>query len=223
MPSTENWWTGEIDWSAPAGRLLEQFVASLPADRAFRLTIYGSAPLQMTVDRQLLSGDVDVFSDDDEDLSTLVKAVNRDSAEGGLYIEPGFELSFRTSPRWRQRAKTIRRGSVTITLPHPLDILIGKLDRLEVKDLRAFERVIQLTGHPTSEELKLELQNAVDLFRPAFDAESPNRYPDNTRRLWQEIFHAEIDVRRDIIEPAMTRRRQGYGELPPDYKSILGR
>jgi hypothetical protein len=101
--------------------------------------------------------------------------------------------------------------------------LIGKLDRLEAKDLKAFERVIQLTGHPTAQELKIELQNAVDLFRPAFDDDSPNRYPENTCRLWQEIFHSEIDVRRDIIEPAMTRRRQGYGEPPPGYKSILGK
>jgi hypothetical protein len=222
MPSIENWWTGKIDWAAPAGRLLEQFIASLPPDRPFRFTVYGSAPLQLTVDRELLSGDVDVFADDDEDLAALVRAAHLDPTHGGLYLEAGFELSFRTSPRWRQRAKTIQRGHVSITLPHPLDILIGKLNRLEAKDLKAFERVIQLTGHPTAEELKAELQNAVDLYRPAFEDDSPNRYPENTRRLWGEIFHSEIDVRRDIIEPAMIRRRQGYGDAATDYKSILG-
>jgi len=60
------------------------------------------------------------------------------------------------------------------------------------------------------------------LFRPAFDEDSPNCYPENTRRLWREVFNAEIDLRRDIIEPAIARRRQGYGEPPPDYKGILG-
>jgi hypothetical protein len=105
---------------------------------------------------------------------------------------------------------------------HPLDILIGKLDRLDAKDLKAFERTIQLTGHPTADELKRELQNAVDLFRPAFDDDSPNRYPENTRKLWRELFHAEIDVRLEIIEPAIVRRKQGYGETPPDYKRTLG-
>jgi hypothetical protein len=101
--------------------------------------------------------------------------------------------------------------------------LIAKLHRLDAKDVKAFERVIELTGHPTAEEFKLELENAVDLFRPAFDEDSPNHFPENTRRLWREIFHADIHVRRDIIEPAISRRNYGFGETPPDYKSSLGR
>ncbi len=223
MPSIKNWWTAEIDWATPAGRLLRQFVATLPQGRPFHLTLYGSAPLQLTVDRQLMSGDVDLFSDDDdEDLPTLVAAAKLDKTHGGFYLEPGFELSFRTSPRWRRRAAKVQRGNVTLTIPHPLDILIGKLNRLEAKDLKAFERVIQLSGHPTAAELRRELQAAVDLFRPAFDEDSPNRYPDNTRRLWREIFHAEIDVRGDIIEPAIARRKQGSGASPRDYKRSLG-
>jgi predicted nucleotidyltransferase len=71
MPSTKNWWAGAIDWTTPAGQLLQKFLATLPRDRPFRFTLYGSAPLQLTVDRQLMSGDVDLFSDDDEDLSAL--------------------------------------------------------------------------------------------------------------------------------------------------------
>jgi hypothetical protein len=225
MNSTKNyssWWAGEIDWTAPAGQLLEKFLKSLPASRPFHVTVYGSAPLQLTIDRQLLSADVDIFSDDDEDLSALVAAAKLDKGHGNIYLEPGFKLSFRTSPDWPRRAKTIQRANVRLTFPHPLDILIGKLHRLDAKDLKAFQRVIEITGHPTAEEFKHELQNALDLFRPAFDEDSPNRYPENTRRLWQEIFHADIDVRREIIEPAIARQRVGYGETPPGYKAIIG-
>ena len=222
MSSIKNWWTGEIDWATPAGELLKKFLASLPREQSFHLTLYGSAPLQLTVDRQLMSGDVDLFSDDTVDLPALVAAAKLDKTHGGFYLEPGFELSFRTSPRWRQRAKTLQLDNVTLTLPHPLDILIGKLNRLDAKDLKAFERTHQLTGHPTRDELKLELQNAVDLFRPAFNEDAPNCYPENTRRLWREIFQTEIDIQREIIEPALARRKQGYGETPPDYKRALG-
>lgn len=222
MPSTESWWSAEIDWSRPAGQILRKFVTALPTDRPFHLTVFGSAPLQLTVDRDLLSGDVDIFSDDDEDLTALIEAAKLDKTQGGLYVEPGFELSFRTSPRWRRRAKVVQLGSVTLTFPHPLDILIGKLDRLDAKDLEAFRRVIEISGHPTANELMVELQSAVDLFRPEFDEDSPNRYPENTRRLWRELFHGDIDIRREIVEPAIARRRQGYGESPPDYKGALG-
>jgi hypothetical protein len=202
--------------------VLQKFLATLPKDRVFHLTIFGSAPLQLTVDRRLLSADVDLFSDDDEDLSAWIEAARLDKSRGGIYLEPGFELSFRTSPRWRRRAKTIQHENVQLTIPHPIDILIGKLDRLDAKDLEAFERIIQLTGHPTATEMKRELQNAVDLFRPAFDEDSPNRVPENTNRLWREIFRSEIDVRQEIIEPGIGRRRQGYGEPPPNYRKALG-
>lgn len=221
MPSTKNWWNAEIDWTTPAGVLLEKFLALIPKDQSFHLTLYGSAPLQLTVDHKMLSADVDLFSEDDVDLEALVKSAGLDKSQGGFYLEPGYELSFRTTSRWRQRAISVQRGNVTITIPHPIDILIGKLDRLEPKDLIAFQRVIQLTGHPTESELLTELQNAVDLFRPGFDEESPNRYPENTRRLWRELFKTEIDVHSQIIAPAIERRRRGYGDPPPDYKGSL--
>lgn len=223
MTSTENWWRAEIDWETPAGQFLKKFLALLPAERPFRITLYGSAPLQLTIDRNLLSGDVDLFSNDEEDLSPIIRTHKLDKEHGGnLHLEAGFELSFRTSPRWRERAKTFQLGKVSLTLPHPLDILIGKLDRLAPKDLEAFRRVMAVTGHPLAEEMKHELQNAVDLFRPGFDEESPNRYLENTERLWEEVFKSRIDVRKEIIEPALVRRKQGYGETPPDYKQMLG-
>ena len=221
MNSTENWWRAEINWDTPAGQILRKFLALLPPDRAFSITLYGSAPLQMTVDRSLLSGDVDFFSDNDEDLAPLIRILHLDKEHGGFYLEAGFELNFRTSPRWRARAKSLHLANVTLTVPHPLDILIGKLDRLAPKDVEAFNRVITTTGHPTVEEMKRELQNAVDLFRPGFDEESPSRFRANTEQLWREVFKTEIDVQKEIIAPAIARRKQGYGEPPPDYLGIL--
>lgn len=222
MPSTENWWNGAVEWSTPAGELLKAFLAGLPQDRNYRFTVYGSAALQLTVARDLLSGDVAIFSNDGEDLTALIAGGPFDKEHGGLYLDSGFELSFRTSPRWRERAKVFNLGNATITIPHPVDILIGKLDRLEDKDMRAFERVRAVTGHPTAEEFIKELQGAVDLFRPSFEEESPNRYLENTERLWRTLFGAEIDVRNQIIAPALARRRQGYGHSTPNYKSRLG-
>jgi hypothetical protein len=221
MPSTKNWWSGEVDWSTPAGQVLKQFLSSLPGDRIFRFTLYGSAPLQLTVDRELMSADIDIFSDGEEDLRALIEAAKLGRTQSKIYLDPGYELSFRTSPRWILRAKRVQAGKVDLTIPHPLDILISKLSRLEEKDLEAFRRVQQLVGRPTAEELKEELQNAVDLFRPAFEEESPNRFGENTERLWRELFGSEIDVRKEIIEPAQARRNESFGEPRVDYKAKL--
>jgi hypothetical protein len=49
-----------------------------------------------------------------------------------------------------------------------------------------------------------------------------NHYPENTGRLWRDVFHGEIDVRREIIEPAIARRRVGYGPTLPGYKMMPG-
>ncbi len=222
MISTDNWWRAEINWETPAGQFLKNFLALLPASRQFQITLYGSAPLQLTVDHSLLSGDVDLFSGDDQDIAAMISELKLDQEHSGIfYLEAGYELSFRTSPRWRGRAKIFELHNVSLTIPHPIDILIGKLDRLAEKDLEAYRRVIAVTGHPTAAEMKHELQNAVDLFRPSFDEESPNRFKENTERLWREIFKSEIDVRTEIIQPAIARRKEGYGEEAPDYKSIL--
>lgn len=224
MSSTaiSDWWRGDVDWETPAGLLLRRFIATLPAERPFHLVLYGSAPLQLTLNRAWLSADVDFFSEDDEDLTGLVRRAGLAKEQGDFHLEPGFRLSFRTTSRMGARAKSVQLGHVMVTIPHPIDILIGKLDRLDPKDLLAFRRVIDLTGHPTRDELLRELQNAVDLFRPAFEEELPNRYPENAVRLWRELWQADLDVRKDIIGPALARRREGYGEAPPDYKRALG-
>jgi hypothetical protein len=219
--ATLDWWRGEVDWETPAGQLLRRFFATLPSERRYHFILYGSAPLQLTLNRAWTSADVDFFSDDDEDFNEWVRHLNLAKGQADFYLEPGFRLSFRTTSHMRARAKTVQLGNVAVTIPHPLDILIGKLDRLDPKDLLAFRRVIDLTGHPTREEFLRELQNAVDLFRPAFDEESPNRYPENAVRLWRELWQTDLDLRRDIIAPALARRRAGYGETPPDYKRAL--
>ena len=207
-------WTTEIDWTAPAGVALKRLFAELPQDREFQITLFGSSPLQIGLEKSFLSADVDLFSRDD-DTEVVRAAVGRASltkAEGRLYVEVCVQWNFRTSPRWSDRAYRTQVGNIALTLPHPIDILIAKLHRLADKDLAAFRLVIERMGHPTEDEMRRELQIAVDLFRPNFDEEMIGDITANTRVLWQELWGKDINVRQEIIAPAVALRNKGYLE-----------
>ena len=213
-------WAGSIDLTTRAAHLLQKLAAALPQDREFSITVFESAPIQICVDSSLSSADVDVFSETEELREWTDRAgLGQDKAE--FYIQVSSELNFRTSQRWKGRTQSARIGNCTFIFPHPIDILIAKLNRLDDKDIRAFRAVIAKTGHPTEPELIKELQLAVDLFRPSFDEEQGHDMGNNCRRLWPLIFGREIDPRAEIIAPALAIRKAGYGEPTRDYKQEL--
>jgi hypothetical protein len=213
-------WAGSIDLSTAAGQLLKQLIAVLPKNRAFEITVFGSAPLQIMIDSRLNSADVDLFSDAEE-MRELVERAGLGQDRAAFYIQVSSELNFRTSPRWKDRLSITTVDHCTIRFPHPIDILIAKLNRLDEKDIEAFRVVMRKTGHPTEAELIHELQMAVDLFRPSFDEEQGHDLANNCRRLWPIIYRREIDPRAEIIAPALKKRRDGYGEPTRDYKQEL--
>ena len=219
-------WVGNIDWETPAGRTLRALIDALPPEREVHLSLFGSSPLQLAVESTFTSNDVDLFADETYDhVAEVIERAGLGDRERDVYIQLCMEGNFRTSPRWKDRAYTTRVGHVTLTLPAPIDILIAKLHRLEDKDLRAFRLVIERTGHPTEAELRRELQFSVDLYRPAFDEEMIGDITTNTRVLWRELWGKEINVRQEIIAPALEARRKGYEPdiARMDYKAELRR
>jgi len=213
-------WAGSINLNTRAAELLRRIASVLPPSREFTITVFGSAPIQICVDSTLTSADVDVFSDF-EPLREIVDQAGLGQDKAAFYVQVSSELNFRTSPRWKDRTQSTKIGHVTFVFPHAIDILIAKLNRLDEKDVRAFEVVRAKTGHPTEAELIKELQLAVDLFRPGFDEEQGHDLANNCRRLWPLIFGREIDPRAEIIAPALAIRKAGYGEPTRDYKQEL--
>lgn len=218
-------WIKEINWRSPAAVALKTLFAKLPSDKQFHITLFGSSPLQLGLDESFLSADVDLFGADDERafLTEIVAQAGLAKNDERLYVQVCLPGNFRTSPRWGRRAFTTQVGNVTLTLPHPIDILIAKLHRLAEKDLAAFRLVIDRTGHPTEDELRQELQFAVDLYRPNFDEEMVGDITTNTRVLWHELWGKDIDVRKEIIRPAIEARRDGYDFPKTDYRAELQR
>lgn len=223
-------WSPEINWKTPAGEALLALFEALPRNLEWAITLFGSSPLQLTLEPSFTSADVDLYAGSwDETYAELKDAVHRIGLEKevstGIYIQVCVPSNFRTNPLWLTRAYTTQVGHVRLTLPHPIDILIAKLPRLEEKDLRAYRLVIEKTGHPTEAEMRRELQASVDLYRPNFDEELIGDITTNTAVLWQELWGKSINVRQEIIAPALEARRKGYEpDLPRvDYKADLRR
>jgi hypothetical protein len=214
----------KIDWKGKAGERLDQMARALPSHPRLELTVFGSAPLQLMVERTFLSEDIDVSPAEGtyDYLTTFVEDHGWAKGQTDFYIQVCDHLAFRTTSDWLSRSVQVRRCNHLFIFPHPWDILVSKLQRLDPKDVQAFKLVIRHTGHPTEAEFARHLQNAVDLYRPKFDEESARGdMLINTRILWQTLWNKEIDVRAEIIRPALERARHDYQQIDPTLKTRL--
>jgi hypothetical protein len=214
-------WQPEINWETPAGQILDKLVNALPADRPWRIIVFRSSPLQLGIDPTFLSGDVDVIPS--EEIEGFCRTARLLEGQAGVYIESCTAAAFTASADWTNRAHEIGRRHVVFVLPHPIDILVAKIKRLDEKDLRAFHLVRDKLGHPTEDELIMALRRVVDIYRPSFDEESGNNARENTELLWRDLFGKGIDVGQDIIAPALAERRKNYGEQNQGFREALGR
>ena len=202
--------------------MLKELIQHLPV--ASRLTLFGSAPLQLTVDAAFLSEDLDCFAaPGDSRLKDVVEQEGFGKESRQPYIQVCDELNFSGLPNWMSRAISVPVDGRIVVIPHPIDILVGKLHRMADKDVDAFKMVREKTGHPTEDEMLHVLQNAVDLYRPGFDEEKRGDLKVTTRVLWLEVFGRDIDVASEIIAPAQKRKRRMYLEDSPttDLKASL--
>ncbi len=187
--------------------------------------MFGSAPLQLTIHSGFLSEDVDCFefSESQLNLKELVEKNGLGKTKREPYVQVCDRLNFNTSPDWLLRAFSMPLEGRIVVIPHPIDILVGKLHRMVEKDIKAFKVVREETGHPTEEDMLNILRTSVDLYRPGFDEEQRSDLKTMTRVLWREIFGRDIDVSAEIIGPAVARRHRMYEEDNPstDYKAAL--
>ena len=213
-----------IDWNASAGKQLDALARALPPHPRLDITVFGSAPLQLLIDRTFLSEDIDLYSPEEhwEFLKQFVEEKGWAKDQTDFYIQVCDPKAFRSTQDWRDRAVEVERHGHLFRFAHPWDVLVSKLQRLDEKDLDAFKLVIAKTGHPTEMEFIKHLQGAVDLYRPKFDEESARGdMLLNTRELWKILWNKEIDVRAAIIRPALERSRHDYVPADPALKTRL--
>lgn len=211
-------------WHSPAGQRLDEFARRLPRQPRLEINVFGSAPIQLFVEQNFLSADIDVFGSEEiyDFLLKFVEEQNWTQDKADFYIQVCDPYAFKSTFDWESRAIKVERHGHLFRFVHPWDVLVSKLQRLEEKDMEAFKLVIAKTGHPTEAEFKRHLQKAVDLYRPKFDEETARGdMMLNTRTLWQTLWQKEIDVRAEIIRPALARAQHDYDAGDPTLKTRL--
>jgi hypothetical protein len=217
-------WAPALNWDTAAGRALSTLLAGLQAAGGeWLVNIFGSAPLQMAYSQEFLSNDIEtsVSWHREPDYERIITEHHLGRGQAEIYIQSCKEAAFRTSPKWKDRAFRDVRGGVTLRFAHPMDILIGKLNRLEEKDLKAFYLVQSETAEPTEQTLLRELREAPDLFSHAYMApHGAASYAGNVSRFWKIFFERDIDVEREILIPANEFLQRDY-DMGESHKANL--
>jgi hypothetical protein len=205
------------NWNTQAGRALESLAKALQ-EKGFKLrkpiVVFGSGPLQISVDPTLLSADLDISAEGQlEEVKAIVEEIGYGKGKAKFYIEVVPSYVFRSPRTWRERAETVTLHGIEFILPAPVDILLAKLRRLDEKDLRAFRAVREKLGIPTEEQLIAELRHDYDLFYIQENGERSVLWQ-NTEKLWPLFFGKNIDAREVIVLPVVQELSLS---MEPDY------
>lgn len=219
-----NWPVSPPSWDTIAGRMLDKFFARVHEQMPMfegPVTVFGSAPIQLCLDGDFISGDADVMvlshtTELRQIASNTALSEKRNSVMHGVQVCPADW--FRTTPHYLARAHTETRHGLRIIVPHLRDVLIGKLHRgrfegqegLAPKDLRAFARVRQLCGgRPGEQDLLEDLRACEAYFRP-LPAGQINSFKLNTLDLWRQLFLRDLDVDGEITQAAFREEAEIY-------------
>lgn len=211
-----SWETPQPNWKAPAGQIINSFLAKLHQEipsYSHPLTLFGSAAIQLCLDEEFTSADIDLMAfTDNQVLRDLARAAGV-GRSGSLRPDYGIQICppqlFRTTPHYLLRAQIETRHGLKIIIPHVRDILIGKLHRsrspeqdgLVAKDRRAFFRVRELSqGHPSEQDLIEDLRLCADDLALR-TTEEGNAFRLNAMDLFQMLFQRPLNIQKEILTP----------------------
>ncbi|MDX2225577.1 MAG: hypothetical protein SFY92_00540 [Verrucomicrobiae bacterium] len=236
-----SYWPSPVRWDTPSGYILQKLFDVLPSEYSnIPIRIFGSSALQLTVTEDLNSADTDIcietsFNPGTPPLQTknlfeLVRNNKLDSCDP--YIQVCQPQVFEPGPNWGFRVLKGELYGKPYIIPHPIDILVSKVNRADIKDVSAFHKVIAAVGHPTEQEMIVELQTCLPLYLrdPKSYSHCDTRpkkfgnYKVNTEKIWEAVWGRKINVQKEIIEPAIQVRYEGYSVQMPQIKSdVLAR
>jgi hypothetical protein len=123
-----------------------------------------------------------------------------------VYIEvPDVNHPFKPGHQWASRCTEAQLGTVTYTFPAIIDVLIGKLHRVDEadfmgKDWASFHKI-----RPREDALLRELLQLPNDFAPRRVPKPLQKsiFHRNVELLWRRLYERRIDVRSELLQPML--------------------
>ena len=112
------------------------------------IVVFGSAALALWLRDPPASRDVDLLCEPPEKgeiLTAMMGELSWYHDKHGVFVEVWSTETFSAPDGWRQRARHVRHQDlprVSLIVPHPHDVLVSKLERLESKDREHIRRIL---------------------------------------------------------------------------------
>jgi hypothetical protein len=126
------------------------------------MVVFGSSALAFWMRRPPRSKDVDVWCSPREKghaIEALMGELSWYHDKHGIFVEVWAPETFAAPTDWRTRAKTLtltENAKVRVVLPHPHDVLMAKLERMEVKDREHIHAILEEFPLPAATLAELE-------------------------------------------------------------------
>lgn len=196
-------WDPQIDCQTHSGSLLHRLTSAMSATPDIRecgLLIFGSSPLEFGLGIALNSGDIDITPDQLYPIfGTFLK--NNNLLSGNPHVQlcpPGL---FRPGQMWPRRAVNRTLNEVEVLLPHPIDIIAGKLHRLDERDYQGIQKLIDSTGRPTSADMLTYAKENPDWLLS--EGAVNEKVVDNFETFYSFLGGKDLDVREDILKASL--------------------
>ncbi len=113
-----------------------------------QIVVFGSSALAFWMQQAPASRDVDVWcepTDRGHAVQALMGELSWYHDRHGVFVEVWAPETFAAPLDWRSRSRsiTMEEQAVTIVLPHPHDVLMAKLERMEVKDREHIHAILR--------------------------------------------------------------------------------
>jgi hypothetical protein len=144
------------------------------------LVVFGSAALSFWLGDPPASRDVDLWTvppEKGEAIEALMGELSWYHEKFSIHAEVWSPDTFKAPPRWRERAKVFsfeQHPDVRVVCPHPHDVVLAKLERMDPKDREHIESVLRQMPLPSA-----RLEALVAEYTEARDADREQRFQVN--------------------------------------------